>query len=103
MFSMRIDLAGIQSFRPARYVLFLHVNTEFGKMPGRILACRTNNFLPIPIDLKVRYVKTIPLHLLPATIVLRWADQSDMKASQIRSWILHRRSIRRTLYCERFI
>src|SRR5262249_38219716 len=38
-------------------------------------SCRTNYFLPIPIDLKVRDVKTIPLYLLPTAIILRRADQ----------------------------
>src|SRR5215475_15051522 len=41
-------------------------------------ACRTNYFLPIPIDLKVRDVKTIPLYLFPTAITLRRADQINV-------------------------
>src|SRR5215468_4785550 len=36
IFSRRIGLAGIQSFRPVRYVLFLHVNAESRIMPSEV-------------------------------------------------------------------
>jgi hypothetical protein len=49
-----------------------------GFPPSAFTTCRANHFFPIPIDLKVRDIKTIPLYLLPTTIALRRADQIDV-------------------------
>jgi hypothetical protein len=40
--------------------------------------CRATYFFSIPLDLKVREIKTIPLYLLPSTITLRWTDQINV-------------------------
>src|SRR5262249_60338625 len=51
----------------------------YHRFPARAFTtCWANYFFSIPLNPKVRDIKTIPLYLLPTTITLRWTDQINV-------------------------
>ena len=51
----------------------------YHRFPARAFTpCRAYYFFSIPLNPKLRDIKTIPLYLLPTTITLRWTDQINV-------------------------